>query len=400
MSSDVQANFQALPSDIKVKNWIQFDSQSKGILIDSFLGVGLEGELRTEAQEVIQKINDFKGVVISVDIPSGLPSDSLLTGICVKAHFTITFAFPKLSLLFPEHGRVTGELVLVDIGIGDEEYYPFESPYFFLRKNDIPVFHRRFHRFSHKGDFGKVLFVAGSSGKMGAAILSSKAALRTGSGLVTVLTSESERYILQVAVPEVMCAFDFPKELLGFDSIGIGPGLGIEGKSQLLRTVFKNYKKPMVIDADALTILSENPDLLPLIPKGSILTPHLKEFARILGPTSNHKERLKKAADFCSKWGLNLLIKGANSVICLADGRQIFNSSGSQFMATAGSGDVLTGMITSFLGQGYSPGQAMICGVFQHGLAGEIAGERKRRGMIASDLIEAIPESFIQLGVS
>jgi NAD(P)H-hydrate epimerase len=188
--------------------------------------------------------------------------------------------------------------------------------------------------------------------------------------------------------------------LADYDAIGIGPGMGVEGNDLVLEEVFRNFKKPMVIDADGLTILSQTPNLIPQIPRGSILTPHLKEFDRLLGKTTNHLERLKKAKDFCLKWKLNLLIKGANSVICLADGRQIFNSSGTQYMATGGSGDVLTGMITSFLGQGYSPENAMICGVFHHGLAGEIAGKRHRRGTIATDIIEAIPATFIDLDIS
>lgn len=400
LSLDANENFKRLPKSISIHNWKEFDSNSCGILIDCFLGVGLKGDLRSDALPVINRINQFGGKVVSVDIPSGLPSEDLLKGLCVKSNYTVTFAFPKLSLLLPEHADVTGELVLVDIDIADAEYDSFESPYYFLRENDVPSFHRKFHRFSHKGDFGKVLLVAGSVGKMGAAILSSKASLRTGSGLVTVLTPSSERQILQISVPEAMVTFNLSQHLVGFDAIGIGPGLGVKENVELVRTVFSRFQKPIVIDADAITILAENPDLLSLIPKGSILTPHLKEFDRLMGKSSDHLNRLRKASDFCAKWELNLVIKGANSVICLADRRQIFNSSGSQYMATGGSGDVLTGMIASFLGQGYSPEQAMICGVFQHGLAGEIAGEIKRRGMIASDLIEAIPETFVHLDIS
>jgi hydroxyethylthiazole kinase-like uncharacterized protein yjeF len=400
LTPDASINFKLLPEEIRIKSWQEFDSENRSILIDCFIGVGFQGALRTEAKQIIGKINSFQGKVISVDIPSGLPSDEMLEGPCVKADYTVTFAFPKLSLLFPEHGKFTGELILVDIGIGDEEYLPFESPYFFLRKRDISGFHRKYSRFSHKGDFGKVLTIAGSIGKMGAAILSSMAALRTGSGLVTTLIPESERHILQIAVPELMCLFDLPEDVHGFDAIGLGPGIGFEKKGELLKSLFKGYNKPMVVDADAITLLGGHPELLSLIPKGSILTPHLKEFDRILGKTDNHKERLQKAAHFCKKWNLNLLIKGANSVICLADGRQIFNSSGTSYMATAGSGDVLTGMITSFLGQGYSPEAAMICGVYQHGLAGEIAGNAKRRGTIASDILDAIPETFVRLDIS
>lgn len=399
LTSDAEMNYSFLSEGIQIKDWKDFDPLEEGIVIDAFLGVGLFGDLRSEAIQIIQKINSFQGKVISVDIPSGLPSDDVLTGICVEADWTLTFAFPKFSLLFPEHASVTGELVLINIGIEDWEYENFESPYFYLQKQDIPSFHKQFHRFSHKGDFGKVLIIAGSTGKMGAAILACRSALRTGSGLVTALVPESERHIIQISVPEAMCLVGFPEDLSSFDALGVGPGLGVDDKVKFLETIFKRYNKPLVIDADALNILSENLDLISLIPKGSILTPHLKEFDRLLGKNSNHKQRLGKAADFCQKWKLNLLIKGANSVICLADGRLIFNSTGTQYMATGGSGDVLTGMITSFLGQGYSPENAMIGGVYQHGLAGEIASKTKLRGTIATDIIDAIPQTFIQLEI-
>lgn len=400
LAPDALINFNLLSDGIEVRNWFEFDSLSNAIVIDAFLGVGLKGDLRRDAERIIEKINSTTGKVISVDIPSGLPSDEVLVGICVRADFTVTFAFPKLSILFPEHATNTGELIIIDIGMVNEDFDVFDSTYFFLQKEDIPASHRLFHRFSHKGDFGKILLIAGSKGKMGAATLACKSALWTGSGLVSALVPETERHIIQVTVPEAMCQFELPADLNSYDAIGIGPGMGVDGKVELLKSIFLNNKKPMVLDADALTILSKNQEFIAQIPKGSILTPHLKEFDRLLGETSNHKERLLKASNFCQKWGLNLLIKGANSVLCLADGRQLFNSTGTHYMATGGSGDVLTGMITSFLGQGYTPENALICGVYHHGLAGELAGSKKRRSLIATDIIEAIPETFIQLGIS
>ncbi|GAB3217283.1 NAD(P)H-hydrate dehydratase [Algoriphagus aestuariicola] len=400
MSPDALFNKQSLPDGVQVRHWSEFAPCESAVVIDAYLGVGLRGPLRQEAVEVIQKINSLAGLKISVDIPSGLPSDGLLDGLCVRADFTVTLAFPKLSLLFPEHASVAGKLVLVDIGIEDSDYQEFPSTYFFLIKKDLKSYHRTFHRFSHKGDFGKIMLFAGSIGKMGAAVLAGKAALRTGSGLVTVQIPESERQVVQTAAPELMCSFGLQGNLGMFDALGVGPAIGVDDNAGTLAYLFQNFPKPMVIDADAITLLGKKPDLVQLIPKGSILTPHLVEFDRILGRSENHLERLEKASDFCNKWGLNMLIKGANSVICLADGRQIFNSSGTHYMATAGAGDVLTGILTSLLGQGYSPEQAMICGVYQHGLAGEIAGERKRRGTIASDIVEAIPETFRRLDIS
>jgi ADP-dependent NAD(P)H-hydrate dehydratase / NAD(P)H-hydrate epimerase len=399
LSHDAQANLNLLPGHVAVGSWDDFDSLEFDLLIDAYLGVGLQGELREEGKMIVKKINSFSGSIISVDIPSGMPSDSICLGICVRAATTVTFAFPKLSLLFPEHGHLTGELVLVDIGLEEVEFAENSSEYFFLQEKDISSYHKKFHRFSHKGDFGNVLLIAGNKGKMGAAILSLRSTLRTGSGLVSGFVPESERAIVQSSVPEAMLWIDKAMDFSVFDSIGIGPGIGVDQVDLVLK-VLQSSNKPIVIDADALTILGMHPDLISSIPEGSILTPHLGEFDRIFGKSTDHLHRLTVAREFCLKRKLNVLIKGANSVICLSDGRQIFNSSGCQYMATAGAGDVLTGMLTSFLGQGYSPEQALICGVFHHGLAGEIAGKDKMRSMIASDLIESIPETFKRLGIS
>jgi NAD(P)H-hydrate epimerase len=399
LSVDTAKNYSLLPNGISILDWKEVGSDFHGILIDAILGVGWTGPLRSETVLQINKINSLNTKVISVDLPTGLPSDGILEGNCVQADITVSFAFPKLSLLLPEHAKYTGELVVEDIGIDETSYAGFPSHFFYLRKHDIKSFHKDFTRFSHKGDFGKVLIIGGSPGKMGAVVLSSKSALRTGSGLVSVMVGMEERMILQVAVPEAMCRVEEQIHYEEFDAIGVGPGLGTDGSLPLLQHLLENYSKPIVLDADALNLLALNPELIPKIPKNSILTPHLGEFDRLFGKSAHQYERMENARNFCQKRELNLLIKGANSLICLADGRQIFNSSGSHYMATAGSGDVLTGMITSFLGQGYTPEQALICGVFHHGLAGEFAGIKKRKGTIASDIIEAIPDTFVQLDI-
>lgn len=399
LSPDCQKNFELIPFGILNTSWKEFNKEDFDLVVDSYLGVGITGELRDEAKKIVSKINSFPGKKIAVDLPSGLPADTSGLWECVQADVTVTFAFPKLSLLFPENATYSGEMEVLDIGIPDGIYELFNSCFFFLEENDLFAFHKKFHRFSHKGDFGKVLVIAGSKGKMGAAILSSRSALRTGSGLVTCLIPEEERSSFHSSVPEAMAVFyDSEINFPSFDSMGIGPGLGLD-KESLLERVFDNFPRPVVIDADALTILAKNPYLIAKIPKGSILTPHLGEFERLFGNFESHIDRLELARDFCVSNELNLVLKGANTVICLSDGRQIFNSSGCKYMATAGVGDVLTGMLTSFLGQGYSPESAMICGVFQHGLAGELAGIEKLRSMIASDLIEQIPASFKKLGV-
>lgn len=399
LSLDCQKNFDLVPSGVLLSSWKEFNKVDFNIVIDSYLGVGIKGKLREEAKKIVSKINSFQGEKIAVDLPSGLPADMSCPWECVFADFTVTFAFPKLSLLLPENAKYSGEVVVLDIGIPDSFFEQFNTLFYYLNGTDLLSFHKKFHRFSHKGDFGKVLLVAGSKGKMGAAILCTKSALRTGSGLVTCLVPEDERTAIHSSVPEGMAIFyDSADNFSGYDAIGIGPGLGID-KYSLLERLFDNYNHPIVLDADALTIMANNPILFSKIPKESILTPHLGEFERLFGKFDSHLDRLKFAKEFCKTHQVNMVIKGANSVICLSNGKQIFNSSGCKHMATAGVGDVLTGMLTSFLGQGYSSEAALICGVYQHGLAGELAGKEKIRSMIASDLIDQIPTSFKKLGV-
>ena len=398
LSPDCKQNLLLLPTQIPTYPLDSSPLPVVGILIDAYLGIGCQGELREEALLRIKKINSFGGKIIALDLPSGLPADQGPIGLAVQADTTVTLGFPKLSLLYPEHAQFIGELVVLDIGFEPEEFEDFPSTTYYLEEKDILSRHRTFHRFAHKGDFGKVLLIAGSKGKMGAAFLAAKSAFRTGSGMVTVWIPEEERGILQTALPEAMCVYGDAVDPSAYDAVGIGPGWGLD-KGELFHQVLNAATKPMVLDADALTLLALDHTLWPLIPKGSILTPHLKEFDRLFGPSSTHFERMAKAKACCLKYGLNLVLKGANSLCTLQDGRQVFNSSGSKYMATAGMGDALTGMLTSFLGQGYSPENALLCGVFHHGLAGELAGQRCLRGTMAQDLIEAIPETYHRIAL-
>ena len=398
LATDCKQNLLLLPTQIPTYPLGASALPNEGILIDAYLGIGCKGLLREEALLRIEKINSFRGKIIALDLPSGLPADTILSGVAVKADLTITLGFPKLSLFLPEHAAYTGELEVLDIGFTEEELEEFSATTFFLKEQDVLPLHRRFHRFAHKGDFGKTLLVAGSKGKMGAAILAARAAFRTGSGLVTCLIPEEERGALATAVPEAMCVFDDMQDFADYDAIGIGPGLGLDN-GELLKKILGAIHKPVVLDADALNCLAKDPSIWALIPRGSILTPHLKEFDRLFGMSTSHLERMAKAKICCLTYGINLVLKGANSLCSLADGRQVFNSSGTKYMATAGMGDVLTGMLTSFLGKGYSPENAVLCGVFHHGLAGELAGEHYVRGTMAHDLIEAIPQTYLRIGL-
>lgn len=400
LSPACQQNLALLPDQLQLFSCDTLSlPKEEGILIDAYLGLGCVGPLREAAKARIQLINSFGGKIISLDLPSGMPADSILAGIAVKADLTITLGFPKLTLLLPEHAPYMGELVVLPIGFEKEEFAEFSSSTFYLEEKDILPLHRRFNRFAHKGDFGKILLVAGSKGKIGAGILAAKAAFRTGSGLVTCMIPKEERAALTASVPEAMCVFDEEQDFSGYDAIGIGPGLGLD-QGELLKKILSASSKPIVLDADALNCLAIDRTIWDLIPQGSILTPHLKEFERLFGPSQNHLERLAKAKAICLKYAVTLVIKGANTLCSFADGRQVFNSSGTKYMATAGMGDVLTGMITSFLGQGYSPENAVLCGVFHHGMAGELAGEKYLRGTMSQDLIETIPETYRRIGLS
>ncbi len=398
MSPDSQSNLDRLPDSIAVFDLSDRLPESE-VLIDAFLGVGLKGQLRESAAGVIAKMNSFKGIKVAIDMPSGLPSEGLGSEGCFNADYTVSFAQPKLSQLLPENQEYVGELVVRDIGILQVASGYFETEYFYVNESYVRGNHLSFGRFSHKGDFGKVMLVGGSKGKMGAILLSGESAFRTGSGLVFISVDEDQSDIVQNGLKEAMVLSETSPEVSSLDAIGIGPGWGIDHRKQQLEYLFDRADSPLVLDADALNVISKNKELLDKIPETSIITPHLIEFDRIAGKSNNQEERWDKAKDLAISKNIFVVLKGANTQISAPDGRQYFNSTGSQFMATAGSGDVLTGVITSLLGQGYSPLNASILGVFHHGLAGEIASENFGRGTMARDIIQSIPESFSRLGV-
>ncbi|MFC3880279.1 NAD(P)H-hydrate dehydratase [Algoriphagus namhaensis] len=398
LSDDAQRNFERLPEIIRVRPLDDHVNKST-VLIDAFLGVGFRGALKESAVEIIEKMNRHSAKKISVDIPSGLPSEELPSGAVFLADVTVSFAQPKLSLLLPENEAVVGELVVLDIGVFLEVYEGFDTDFYYITRKDIPEKHHRFGRFSHKGDFGKVMLMGGSLGKMGAILLTGKSALRTGSGLLQLNIDKDQNLIAQVGLTEAMTTVDEKPDLSGIDALGIGPGWGTENRLEKLEYVLENFSRGIVLDADALNLISKNEKLLLKLPANTILTPHLKEFDRLVGSSENQLERWQKAKELAMELRIIIVLKGANTLINLPDGRQLFNSTGNHYMATAGSGDVLTGMITSFLGQGYSPENAAICGVYHHGLAGEIASKSKRRGLIAGDLIQTIPDTYIELGI-
>ncbi|UCS93525.1 NAD(P)H-hydrate dehydratase [Echinicola marina] len=380
------------------------------VLIDAVLGIGVNRPLEGLYLDVVGKLNRINDVTrIAVDIPSGLPADGCLEGDAFKADITVSFQFPKYSLMFPEHAEYVGKLKVVNIGIDQPFFGQFSEKKYFLQYKDIKNRHKSFNRFAHKGDFGKVLLVGGSYGKIGAIRMSSEAAMRTGSGLVTCFSPKCGVAVLQSSLPELMVIASESEAYLSdsqevafdnYDAIGLGPGMGQEAlTADLVEVILNRYSGPMVIDADGINIIAKNENLLKLLRENIILTPHLKEFERLVGACKNHQVRLKKASEFAQKYNCVLVLKGAHTAINLPNGKQYFNSTGNQYMATGGVGDVLTGIITSFLGQGYGAEDAALCGVYQHGIAGELASAKKLRGTIASDVVKAIPKSFVKLRI-
>lgn len=377
------------------------------IIIDGLFGSGLNRPLEGVFLDVVELVNASHNIVYSIDMPSGLfaesNTDNNPDGI-VKADKVFTFQFPKLSLLLPDSGDYCKKMHVLDIGLCEKCIDEEQTDLFLIEKTDVSGLVLPRDTFSHKGTYGKALLIAGSYGKMGAAVLSARACLRTGVGLLTVHVSRCGVDILQVAVPEAMVRADVSSEKVsrvggdvGDFTIGVGPGVGTDKEAkELLFDLFNRYRKPMVIDADALNLIATDDLLKNRIPPKSILTPHPVEFDRLWGSVSvDGYERLQKARVFAEKYDVYIVLKGAYTAIVTPEKKVYFNSTGNPGMATGGSGDVLTGMITSLLAQKYLPENAAVLGVYLHGLAGDLAAKSKsQQGMLAGDLIEYIGKAY------
>ena len=380
--------------------------KSNELVIDALFGSGLQKPLNGLFLDIVQFINRSECIVIAIDIPSGLFSeDNSQLSKCipdgyvdaVRANYTLTLELPFLSFMFSDVQEHIGEIHILPIGLSSTFLDEINTMYFYVDYNFVKELPKKRRKFDHKGHFGHALIIAGSYGKMGAAILASKSCLRTGVGLLTVHVPVSGYEIMQTAVPEAMVCIDesgtrFCKsqEQEGYSIIGIGPGLGTrKSTADLLRNLLMNAVRPVVLDADALNIIAENNEMLENIPKDSILTPHPGEFRRLVGETGNQFDQLKLQLDFAKKHHVYLILKGANTIIATPKGECYFNSTGNPGMATAGSGDVLTGILTALLAQGYTSLNASILGVYIHGLAGDIAAEKTGwEALIATDIID------------
>lgn len=382
------------------------DISPETIIIDGLFGSGLNKPLEGLAARIVLHINQSGATVISIDIPSGLfgeDNSKNNLSVIVRANFTLTFQFPKLSFFFPENEQFVGEWKVLPIGLHSEAISQTESNMYFLNSEFISEKIKKRNKFSHKGTYGHALLIAGSYGKMGAAVLASKACLRAGSGLLTTHIPKKGYEIMQISVPEAMISIDLSHnifseipELTAYSAIGVGPGLGKnEETKKAVKKLLQAKVQKLVVDADALNILSENRELLNLLPEMSVLTPHPKEFERLAGTSANSYDRLQKQLQFSQKYKVIVVLKGAYTCITFPDGKVYFNSTGNPGMATAGSGDVLTGVIAGLLAQNYSAGDATLAGVYIHGLAGDLAKEIiGETALIAGDIINHLGEAF------
>jgi ADP-dependent NAD(P)H-hydrate dehydratase / NAD(P)H-hydrate epimerase len=411
-SADWTKNFSRLKKETDVKiHFITNENQfpvisSDDIIVDAIFGSGLTRSVEGLAAAIIKLINQAGATIISIDIPSGLfGEDNTKNDIdcVVKADYTLSFQFPKLSFMFSENAVYLGKWIILPIGLSNKAIRNIPSSYSFAEKSEIAALIRKRHKFDHKGVYGHGLLIAGSSGKMGAAVLGARAALRSGIGLLTCHVPSCGLQILQISIPEAMVEIDIDeshlsevKNVSSINAVGIGPGIGTEPQTQrAVIDLLSSSAKPLVIDADGLNILSLNKGWLKKIPEGSILTPHPKEFERLAGKTENSYMRLIRQIEFSKMYKCIVVLKGANTSITTQNGDISFNSTGNPGMATAGSGDTLTGILLSLLAQGYTPENAAMLGVYLHGLAGDIAAEELGyESIIASDIINCIPKAF------
>lgn len=400
LSQDSQINFKRLQNVQVISeqnpNGLFEDTD---VIIDAIFGSGLNRPVKGFFSEIIGQINQSKATIISIDIPSGMFGDELSAenSSIICADFVVSFQRPKLSFFLPESDQFIKEWETVDIGLGEDFIQNLDSNYFIIDDSVKHLLKNR-KRFSHKGTYGHSLIIAGSYGKMGAAVLSTKACLRSGAGLVTAYIPKCGYEIMQTAVPEAMCLTDQETHIItntpdlrNYQSIGIGPGIGTQEQTKhFLIELLDKTKQPLVLDADALNVIAEE-KLYEFLPKNSILTPHPGEFERLVGKWNNSMERIELQLEFSKKYNCYVVLKDAHTTISTPEGKVYFNTSGNPGMATGGSGDVLTGIITGLLAQNYSSLEAALIGVYYHGVAGDKAAAiRGQKALIASDIIKSL----------
>ena len=417
LSEDCAINRQRIVDSNRIKSFTEVKDEfdpprlEKGtVIIDGLFGSGLNKPLAGGFASLVRYINKSQAEVVSIDMPSGLMAEDNTYNIgtnIIQADLTLTLQHKKLAFLFAENQQFIGKLKVLDIRLSKEGEEILWTRYSIAEENDIRKLLLKRNEFAHKGEMGHALLLAGCNGMAGAAILAARACLRAGSGKVTVRTARRNNDIMQISVPEAIVSADkedhhiseaLPME--DYDAVGIGPGIGTNEHTAIaIITQIRRSQVPIVLDADALNILASHRAWLQQLPPGVIMTPHPKEMERMAGNRfSNSYERLCKAQDMAEQLKAYILLKGKYTALCTPDGNIIFNSTGNAGMATAGSGDVLTGIITGLLARGYQKGDACLLGMYLHGLAGDLAArELGEESLMASDIIAFLPKAFNRL---
>jgi len=377
------------------------------VVVDALFGTGLSKPVTGVAASVIQTINSAGVAVYSVDVPSGLYSD-IANGaddVIIQATEVFTFHAPKLSFMFAGNSTRVPVFKVLDIELNKDYTHQLTTPYTYTTAHTVKQYFKQRNKFSHKGTYGHALVAAGSLGKIGAAILSVRATLRSGAGLVSVALPRCGYEIMQSTCPEAMVLISGESTLTtlpvvdAYTSVAVGPGIGTgDDAVAFMAHLLSNYHQPMVIDADGLNILAQHPHLLQHIPTGSILTPHPGEFKRLVGEWTDDLHKLTLQKEFAEKYKVVVVLKGAHTSVAVPGGAVYFNSTGNAGMAKGGSGDVLTGVLVALLAQKYEPVAAAVNGVYIHGLAGDYAADNLgQTGMNSGDIVRYLPKAFKNL---
>jgi NAD(P)H-hydrate epimerase len=410
VSDDFNENFKRLKKVkirvTEIKAGTKPITEKADLIIDAILGSGLNKPLTGDYKTLVEYLNRLQKTIVAVDVPTGFYTDGEIPkdAVVLKADLVITFQQPKINFLLPESGPYINCCEVVKIGLNEEFINTADTPYFLFEEGDARKLIKARHRFSNKGTYGHALIIAGKDETMGAALLASSACIHTGAGLTTACIPQSGVIALNSSMPEVMALLRNENKLPDikwdkFSTIGIGPGLGKEpGTLKLLKAICKNYNKPVVVDADALNILAENPSLLKKLPAGSIITPHMKEFDRLFGEHANWWQRLQTARIKAQELNICIILKNTYTITATPDGKLYFNSTGNPAMASGGMGDVLTGIVSSLLAQRYSPQDACLLGVYIHGKAGdELALPNRLHVVLPTKVVTQLPVTMAKL---
>ena len=416
LSADCAANKQRLLDTKLAKNFVEVSTEfdppvldSNTLVIDGLFGSGLNKPLAGGFASLVKDINASPSKVVSIDVPSGLMTEDNAYNVranIIRANMTLTLQNPKLSFLFPENQQFVGQLRVLDIKLSKEGIEKIEASFTMIEESDVRERLLTRSPFAHKGQMGTALMIAGCYGMAGAAVLATKACLRAGVGKVVVNSPRRNIPILQTAIPEAVVRSGSEETIFAetidtddYQAMGIGPGLGQSEQTAIaLIAQLRRTQCPIVADADAINILANHRAWLQQLPKEIILTPHPKELDRLEGHSADTYERITKACNLAERLKGYVILKGHYTAICCPDGHVMFNTTGNAGMATAGSGDVLTGILTGLLARGYKPQDACIVGVYLHGLAGDLAAkEIGEESLIAGDIIQYIGKAFKRL---